>query len=201
MKSTAITRGLLVALSGFAHYAALASASADPEEKALGEHLRALDLTAPTAALAEVKAPSLGDLFAVHAKAVELTGSDKGICGGLDALAQNSSARGAAASLSRMALVDQMLAAAVNPQPDASGVTPPRKLTPAMAAGQRAQFVASADKPIDDLASFIRLAHPLPALNQVEDAGSGSAADLAAGDIDPEYARHANAGKIAGGAQ
>lgn len=196
MKSTAITRGLLLGLTALAHFGALAGASADPEEKQLGEQLNAIDVTAARAVLADVKdAPELTALLALHAKAVELVGSPDGLCGGLDALALNSSAKGAAASMGRMAQVDALLASAVTPQKGADGITPPRKLTQAQAAGQRAQFVANLDKPIADLAAFIRLAHPLVALNTAEDQGSGASTNDG-GELDPEYAKHANAGKV-----
>lgn len=207
MKSSPITRGLLLGLTALAHFGALASASADPEEKALGDKILtdSSALTTHAAQLADVKdAPSLTDLLAVHAKAVELTGSSVGVVGGLDAIALNASAKGAAQSLSRMAQVDALLATAVNPQKGTDGVTPPRKLSPLQAAGQRAQFVANLDKPVADLAAFVRLAHPLPQLNATEDQAAQSGSTDSSGDaqadadFDSEMNAAGNAHRVGG---
>lgn len=203
MKSNGLTRGLACAIAALANLGAMAAASSDPEEKAIGEQLKALDLVGPATALADVKdAPSLSDLLALDAKVEELTGCKVGKCGAVEALALNSSAKGAAASMSRMAQVDALLASAVNPQKGADGTTPPRKLTPAQAAGQRAQFVANLDKPVADLESFIKLAHPLPTLNLTEDLAAASGGEGATTETDPDFdagmAAAAGAHKIGG---
>ena len=132
MKSTAITRGLFVALAGLSHYAALAAGSADPEEKALGEQLGALDVTAPTAQLTDVKAPELSSLLEVHDKVVAMVGSEDGLLGGLEAIEANAARKGAAAGADKMTQVNALLLAAVDP-PRASRASSPRPWRPASA--------------------------------------------------------------------
>lgn len=201
MKSTAITRGLLIALSGLAHFSAAAAASADPEEKTLGDQLSAIDLTAHTAQLADVKAPELPTLLDVHAKVVAMVGSDEGLIGGLDAIALNATRKGAAAATDKMTQVNALLARAVDPPKGE-----PRKLTPAQAAAQRQAYVKNPDKPLADLQAFIRLAEPLIALNTSEDEGaatsgdgSGSDASQLDDDFEASMAAAGAAHKIGGG--
>lgn len=193
MKSTAITRGLFLALSAVAHFGAQAAASADPEEKALGEKLLALDVAAPTAQLADVKdAPELSALLDLRAKVVQMVGSEDGLIGGLEAFEANAARKGAAAGADKMSQVNALLAAAVDPPKGQ-----PRKLTPAQAAAQRQAYVKNPAKALADLTAFIRLAEPLAELNTHEDQGASTDAD--GGDIDPSYLAHAKGGKVLAG--
>lgn len=194
MKSTLITRGLAMALAALASFGAQAAASSDPEEKALGDQLTALDTATFTAALVDVKdAPDLDDLLAVRAKVVEMVGSEDGLIGGLDAISANAARKGAAAGADKMAQVNALLATAVDP-PKGS----PRKLTPAMAASQRQAYAKNPDKPIADLSAFIRLSQPLADLNTEQDNGA-AAAGSDGEDLDADYLAHANGGKGFGG--
>lgn len=191
MKPTPVARGLLVALSGIAHYGALAAASEDPEERALGEQLAALDLSAHTAQLADITSPALADLLSVHAKAVELVGSEEGITGGLEAIARNAAAKGAQTVTTRSAQVEALI------QPALTGKV--RKLSPADAVRWRAAYTKDPAKPLADLQTFLRLAQPLMELNTEEDQGARASAsddDDSSGEIDPEFKRHALAGKV-----
>lgn len=171
-KNGTIRALLALGLSAFAQAGALAKASGDDDDKAVGAMLDGIDCTPIATAAGDVKQDA-GELLSIKAALVSATGKTAGLPGVVDALAMTAAMHNELGAETRAAKVKRLLDEAVTP-PKAAGANAmqkPRKLTPEQAIAIEAQY-ATNGRPLADLVAFIDQMPALPELNTTEDHGS-----------------------------
>jgi len=180
-KNGTIRALLALGLSAFAQAGALAKASGDDDDKAVGAVLDGIDVAPLATAAGDVKQDA-GELLSIKAALVSATGKTVGLPGVVDALAMTAAMHNELGTETRAAKVKRLLDEAVTP-PKATGamaMQKPRKLTPEQAIAIEAQY-ATNGRPLADLVAFIDQMPALPELNTTEDHGiAAPGADSAA---------------------
>ena len=180
-KNGTIRSLLALGLSAFAQAGALAKASGDDDDKAVGAMLDGIDCTPIAHAAGDVKQDA-GELLSIKSALVSATGKTVGLPGVVDALAMTAAMHNELGTETRAAKVKRLLDEAVTP-PRATGANAmqkPRKLTPEQAIAIEAQY-ATNGRPLADLVAFIDQMPALPELNMAQDHGvAAPGADSAA---------------------
>ena len=180
-KNGTIRALLALGLSAFAQAGALAKASGDDDDKAVGAMLDGIDVSPFATAAGDAKQDA-GELLSIKAALVSATGKTVGLPGVVDALAMTAAMHNELGTETRAAKVKRLLDEAVTP-PKATGamaMQKPRKLTPEQAIAIEAQY-ATNGRPLADLVAFIDQMPALPELNTAQDHGiTAPGADSAA---------------------
>ena len=180
-KNGTIRALLALGLSAFAQAGALAKASGDDDDKAVGAMLDGIDVSPFATAAGDAKQDA-GELLSIKAALVSATGKTVGLPGVVDALAMTAAMHNELGTETRAAKVKRLLDEAVTP-PKATGamaMQKPRKLTPEQAIAIEAQY-ATNGRPLADLVAFIDQMPALPELNMAQDHGvTAPGADSAA---------------------
>jgi len=164
-KNGTIRALLALGLSAFAQAGALAKASGDDDDKAVGAVLDGIDVAPLATAAGDVKQDA-GELLSIKAALVSATGKTVGLPGVVDALGMTAAMHNELGTETRAAKVKRLLDEAVTP-PKATGamaMQKPRKLTPEQAIAIEAQY-ATNGRPLADLVGFIEQMPALPELN------------------------------------
>jgi hypothetical protein len=170
-KNGTIRALLALGLSAFAQAGALAKASGDDDDKAVGTMLDGIDVAPLATAAGDVKHDA-GELLRIKDAVVTATGKTVGLPGVIDALAMTATMHTELGSETRAAKVKRLLDEAVTP-PKATGaqaMQKPRKLSPEQAIAIEAQY-ATNGRPLSDLVAFIDQMPGLPELNMTQDHG------------------------------
>lgn len=186
-KNGTIRALLALGLSAFAQAGALAKASGDDDDKAVGAVLDGIDVAPLATAAGDVKQDA-GELLSIKAALVSATGKTVGLPGVVDALAMTAAMHNELGTETRAAKVKRLLDEAVTP-PKATGANAmqkPRKLTPEQAIAIEAQYTTNG-RPLADLVAFIDQMPALPELNTTEDHGSAATGELTALDENDPY--------------
>ena len=179
-KNGTIRALLALGLSAFAQAGALAKASGDDDDKAVGTMLDGIDVAPLATAAGDVKQDA-GELLSIKAALVSATGKTVGLPGVVDALAMTAAMTAEIGIETRAAKVKRLIDEAVSPPKAAAGqAQKPRKLSPELALALAEQY-ATNGRPLADLVGFIDQMPALPELNTTEDHGiTAPGADSAA---------------------
>ena len=170
IKNPKIQALLALGLSAFAQAGALAKASGDDDDKAVGAVLDGTDVAPLATAAGDVKQDA-GELLSIKAALVSATGKTVGLPGVVDALAMTAAMTAEIGIETRAAKVKRLIDEAVSPPKAAAGqAQKPRKLSPELALALAEQY-ATNGRPLADLVGFIEQMPALPELNTTEDHG------------------------------
>ena len=170
-KNGTIRALLALGLSAFAQAGALAKASGDDDDKAVGAMLDGIDVSPFATAAGDAKQDA-GELLSIKAALVSATGKTVGLPGVVDALAMTAAMTAEIGIETRAAKVKRLIDEAVSPPKAAAGQSQkPRKLSPELALALAEQY-ATNGRPLADLVGFIDQMPALPELNTTEDHGS-----------------------------
>ena len=162
-KNGTIRALLALGLSAFAQAGALANASGDDDDKAVGAMLDGIDCTPIAHAAGDVKQDA-GELLSIKAALVSATGKTVGLPGVVDALAMTAAMHNELGTETRAAKVKRLRDEAVTP-PKATGaqaMQKPRKLTP-----EQAMVFAQPDSPVALIGAFDTAAAMIAAIEEV----------------------------------